>query len=141
MSPHHPHRPDDELITGREAAVRLNVHENTIRNWADAGILPVAAVMPGTRYRRYDPADVEALKQKMAVDAATQEREASVPASEQHLAARQIAEQLRTASDVLALGDRIGIAGSTPHGAIFTIERDGHLYSVVVLPQEAGASQ
>jgi excisionase family DNA binding protein len=135
MSPHHPHRPTDELITGREAAKRLGVHENTVRNWADAGILPVAEVLPGTRYRRYDPADVEQLKQKMAAQA---------PAGvtpELRLGARQIAEGLRIAAAALPIGERVGVPGSTPHGAVFTIERDGLLYSVVVLPQEAGASQ
>jgi hypothetical protein len=135
VSPHHPHRPDDELLTGRAAARILGIHENTVRNWADASILPVAAVMPGTRYRRYYPADVEALKQKMAV------QNGPGVTADQLLGARQIAEGLRIASVSLPIGEHVGIAGSTSHGAVFTIERDGHLYSVEVLPQEAGASQ
>ena len=129
--PHHPHRPDDELLTGRAAARRLGIHENTVRNWADAGILPVAAVMPGTRYRRYYPADVEALKQKMAA------QNGPGVTAEQHLGARQIAEALRIAAAALPVGEHVGIPGSTPHGATFTIERDDHLYEVWVLPQEA----
>lgn len=135
MSPHHPKRPDDELLTGRQAARILGIHENTVRNWSDAGILAIAEVLPGTRYRRYDPADVELLKQKMAAQAP------GVLTAEQHQTARQIAEQLHGVCTALPIGDHIGMTGSTPHGATFTIERNSHLYSVVVLPQEAGAPQ
>jgi DNA-binding transcriptional MerR regulator len=135
VSPRHPKRDDDELLTGRQAARILGIHENTVRNWADAGILAIAEVLPGTRYRRYDPADVKLLKQKMAAKAP------GVLTAEQHQTAQQIAEQLHSAALALPPGDHIGMAGSTPHGATFTIERNSHLYSVVVLPQEAGVPQ
>jgi excisionase family DNA binding protein len=48
---------ETEYISIREAARRLKVHENTIRNWADTGRLhPV--VPPGQRYRKLDAAEV-----------------------------------------------------------------------------------
>lgn len=130
MSPH-PRRAS-ELLTGREAAKRLGVHENTVRNWAKSGVLTPAEALPG-RGRRYDPAAVEALKQTMAVTAATQECGSAYASGAEHQAARQIAERLRASAH--PLGEHVGVAGSTPHGAVFTIEQDGHLYHVVILPQ------
>jgi excisionase family DNA binding protein len=48
----------DGLLTVREAARRLGVHENTIRNWTKRGLLePV--VLPGSRYQRFRPEDIE----------------------------------------------------------------------------------
>jgi excisionase family DNA binding protein len=40
----------------RDAARRLGVHENTIRNMAADGRLQV---MPGSRFVRFDPAEIE----------------------------------------------------------------------------------
>src|SRR5687768_13277870 len=51
---------NNELLTVREAARRLGVHENTVRNWADRGLLE-AIHAPQTRYRRFRAADVERL--------------------------------------------------------------------------------
>jgi len=45
----------------RDAAKRLGVHENTIRNWAKTGVLPARQV-PGSRFLRFDPLDVEQLQ-------------------------------------------------------------------------------
>jgi Helix-turn-helix domain len=56
---------EPELIGVREASRRLKVHENTVRNWADAGLLLVARRLPGSRYRRFDVRDVEELRQQM----------------------------------------------------------------------------
>jgi excisionase family DNA binding protein len=54
----------NRLIGTREAARRLRVHENTIRNWADTGVLPCARRLPGSRFRRFRIADVEALRDR-----------------------------------------------------------------------------
>ncbi|WP_419156004.1 helix-turn-helix domain-containing protein [Streptomyces canus] len=50
-------------VTFREAAQRLGVHENTIRNWANRGIL--ATVMLPTGRRKMNAADVERLERQM----------------------------------------------------------------------------
>jgi excisionase family DNA binding protein len=57
----------------RETARRLGVHENTVRNWADRGILRPMR-LPGSGYRRFDVADVERLAQEM--------RDAAAPVEE-----------------------------------------------------------
>ena len=48
----------------RQTADALGVHENTIRRWVDQGILP-AARLPGSNYRRFDPAEVEKVRRGM----------------------------------------------------------------------------
>lgn len=50
----------DALLNVRETAQRLDVHENTVRNWARQGLLPEARV-PGSRFHRFRAADVERL--------------------------------------------------------------------------------
>lgn len=52
-----------ELLLGvRQAAALLGVHENTVRNWADSGIL-ISEVRLGARgYRRFTPAEVERVR-------------------------------------------------------------------------------
>lgn len=57
-------RQDDDLIGVREAGLRLGVHENTVRNWARSGVLATAA-WTASGFRRYDPADVEELRQRL----------------------------------------------------------------------------
>jgi excisionase family DNA binding protein len=52
---------EPEILNVRETARRLGVHENTIRNWVQAGILPTARV-PGTRFHRFYAEDVERLR-------------------------------------------------------------------------------
>lgn len=49
-----------ELLTTAQAASLLNVHPNTVRNWADAALLPSYRVGP-RRDRRFRRADVESL--------------------------------------------------------------------------------
>lgn len=43
--------PEVELLSVRETARRLHVHENTVRNWFDTGQLH-AVPMPGSGFRR-----------------------------------------------------------------------------------------
>ena len=52
------------LINVREAAARLGVHENTIRNWEAKGILR-AIHLPGSNYRRFESSEIERLSQEM----------------------------------------------------------------------------
>ncbi len=48
------------LLTTAQAAHLLNVHPNTVRNWADAALLPSYRIGP-RRDRRFRRDDVEAL--------------------------------------------------------------------------------
>jgi excisionase family DNA binding protein len=48
----------------RETARRLGVHENTVRNWEERGLLR-AIRLPGSGYRRFRFEDVERLRQEM----------------------------------------------------------------------------
>lgn len=50
---------DSSSISLRDAAHRLDVHENTVRRWIDRGILPAEILPSGTR--RLRRADVDAL--------------------------------------------------------------------------------
>jgi DNA-binding transcriptional MerR regulator len=52
------------MIGARQVAARLGVHENTIRNWEERGILH-AMRLPGSGYRRYELAEVERLAREM----------------------------------------------------------------------------
>lgn len=54
---------DSELLNVRETAARLDVHENTIRNWARTGVLPTARI-PGSRFHRFHAHDVERLRRE-----------------------------------------------------------------------------
>jgi excisionase family DNA binding protein len=54
----------EHLLNVRETAARLGVHENTIRNWEQKGLLR-ALKLPGSGYRRFDAAEVERLHDEM----------------------------------------------------------------------------
>ena len=54
----------DEPITVREAARRLGVHENTIRNWQKAGIIGRSIVLP-SGIRRFSREDIERMRREM----------------------------------------------------------------------------
>lgn len=54
----------EHRLSVRETARRLGVHENTVRNWEDKGLLR-AVKLPGSGYRRFDPAEVERLHSEM----------------------------------------------------------------------------
>ena len=53
-----------EFLNVRDAARALGVHENTVRNWEERGILR-AVRLPGSGYRRFSAADVERLRAEM----------------------------------------------------------------------------
>ena len=52
------------FLNVRETAERLGVHENTIRNWEKHGLLH-AVRLPGSGFRRFDPAEVERMWRDM----------------------------------------------------------------------------
>jgi excisionase family DNA binding protein len=62
------------LVGIRDAARRLGVHENTIRNWVEHGRLQFVR-LPGSGYRRVDARDVERLRDSMYVSFAAHLRE------------------------------------------------------------------
>jgi hypothetical protein len=53
-----------ELLNVRDTARALGVHENTIRNWEERGILR-AIRLPGSGYRRFAVQDIERLRAEM----------------------------------------------------------------------------
>jgi excisionase family DNA binding protein len=53
-----------ELLNVRDTARALGVHENTVRNWQERGILR-AVRLPGSGYRRFSSQDVERLRAEM----------------------------------------------------------------------------
>jgi excisionase family DNA binding protein len=66
----------------KDAAVRLGVHENTIRSWVDRGLLNGYRTPTGRRKIRLD--DVERLQREMyGVPVRPRELSASVPAPPQ----------------------------------------------------------
>jgi excisionase family DNA binding protein len=54
------HEGQTELLTTAQTAELLNVHPNTVRNWADAALLPSYRIGP-RRDRRFRRDDVESL--------------------------------------------------------------------------------
>ena len=66
----------------KDAAVRLGVHENTIRSWVDRGLLDGYRTPTGRRKIRLD--DVERLQREMyGVPSSPRQLSASVPAPPQ----------------------------------------------------------
>jgi len=59
----------EQRLSVRETARRLGVHENTVRNWEERGIVR-AVRLPGSGYRRFDPAEVERLRHEMLTNLA-----------------------------------------------------------------------
>lgn len=53
-----------QRLNVRETARALGVHENTIRNWEERGVLR-AVRLPGSGYRRFDLSEVERLRSEM----------------------------------------------------------------------------
>jgi excisionase family DNA binding protein len=51
-------------MTDRAAAEALGVHENTVRNWEERGILR-AVHLPGSGFRRFPIEEVEAVATRM----------------------------------------------------------------------------
>jgi hypothetical protein len=52
------------LLNVRDTARMLGVHENTVRNWEERGILR-AVRLPGSGYRRFSVQDIERLRAEM----------------------------------------------------------------------------
>jgi excisionase family DNA binding protein len=48
----------------RQAASELGVHENTIRNWEDQGLLH-AIRLPGSGFRRFPNEEIERMRREM----------------------------------------------------------------------------
>jgi excisionase family DNA binding protein len=53
-----------QLLNVRDTAQALGVHENTVRNWEERGILR-AVRLPGSGFRRFAAEDVERLRSEM----------------------------------------------------------------------------
>jgi excisionase family DNA binding protein len=53
-----------ELMQVRQTARTLGVSENTVRRWAERGLLR-AVRLPGSGVRRFRPEEVEALRRQM----------------------------------------------------------------------------
>lgn len=61
-----------KLLSVRETAKRLGVHENTVRNWERRGILR-AVRLPGSGFRRFDPEQVDRMWKEMTTGLAPAE--------------------------------------------------------------------
>lgn len=55
------------FLTISQAAARLGIHQNTLRGWADRGIVAHVKLLSG--YRRFDPDEIERVRQGMQVEA------------------------------------------------------------------------
>ena len=60
------------LLTISQAATRLGVHPNTLRKWADKGLVPTVKLPSG--YRRFTTAEVERMRRAMGLDPAANEQ-------------------------------------------------------------------
>ena len=58
----------DELLTPQHAAARLGITADTIRRWANDGVLPSVRTRPGG-HRRVRRADIEQLIEQTQADA------------------------------------------------------------------------
>jgi excisionase family DNA binding protein len=58
------------LLNVREVAARLSVHENTVRNWIDKGVLR-AARLPSSGYRRIPTTEVDRIQRAIYGDLAS----------------------------------------------------------------------
>ncbi|GAB3080982.1 hypothetical protein GCM10027053_51870 [Intrasporangium mesophilum] len=54
-----------EFVNVRTAARVLGVHENTIRNWCDSGVIRGVVHLPGSGFRRIQWAEVERLRREL----------------------------------------------------------------------------
>ena len=58
----------ERLLTISQAAARLGVHQNTLRTWADKGL--VAHVKLPSGYRRFTVAEIDRLRREMGLEPA-----------------------------------------------------------------------
>ncbi len=56
----------EKLLTISEAARRLGVHPNTLRTWADKGLVKTVRLPSG--YRRFAVAEIERMRAEMGMD-------------------------------------------------------------------------
>ncbi len=54
------------LLTISQAAAQLGIHPDTLRAWADKGLVPV--VRTPTGYRRFDPEEIDRLRSEMGLE-------------------------------------------------------------------------
>jgi excisionase family DNA binding protein len=66
-----------KLLTIAQAAERLGIHQNTLRTWADKGLVP--HVRTPTGYRRFDPVVIEQFLADMQMDAGERDRRPGEP--------------------------------------------------------------
>jgi len=59
----------EQRLNVRQTAKRLDVHENTVRNWEERGLIR-AVRLPGSGYRRFELTEVERLRAQMLNDLA-----------------------------------------------------------------------
>lgn len=55
-----------KLLTISQAAARLGVHPNTLRSWADKGLVPHVKLPSG--YRRFTEEQIEQTRKEMGLD-------------------------------------------------------------------------
>lgn len=55
--------PREKLLTISQAAERLGVHPNTLRGWADKGLVPMVRMPNG--YRRFRPSAIDRELERM----------------------------------------------------------------------------
>ena len=60
----------EKLLTVAQVAKLLGVHVNTVRNWADKGLIKVVMLPSG--YRRFEPAEIERLRKEMGLGDASE---------------------------------------------------------------------
>jgi excisionase family DNA binding protein len=53
-----------EFLNVRETAQQLGVHENTVRNWEERGVLR-GIKLPGSGFRRFPREDIERMRREM----------------------------------------------------------------------------
>jgi len=53
-----------EFLNVRETAQQLGVHENTVRNWEERGVLR-GIKLPGSGFRRFPREEIERMRREM----------------------------------------------------------------------------
>ncbi len=64
-----------KLLTVSQAAGMLGVHQQTLRAWADKGLVPHVKLPSG--YRRFRVADIERLRREMGLEVGDEEGKAA----------------------------------------------------------------
>lgn len=86
---------EPEILNVRETAERLQVHENTVRNWARKGILQSARV-PGASVLSFHAKDVDRLREKRGAAVASVEEERRVVGGPELVDANQLSQWAST---------------------------------------------